>query len=112
MKKISMTLAAVFAASSFAAVAAPMQMTDAEMEKVVAGKTLYVWTNMDGDTFVTSKEFKAPGGKLGWVGDTYFASCNTGTLQCTDSGSIADVQDPNTLKFNWVYTAPPPPPQP
>jgi hypothetical protein len=48
MKKISMTLAAMFAASSVAAVAAPMQMTDAEMEKIVAGADYDVYINKGG----------------------------------------------------------------
>jgi hypothetical protein len=37
MKKVSVALASIFAASSFSAVAAPTQMTETEMDKVVAG---------------------------------------------------------------------------
>ena len=37
MKKLSLTLAAVFAATSMTAFAGPMQMNEAEMDKIVAG---------------------------------------------------------------------------
>ena len=37
MKKVTLAIASVFAATSFAAVAAPVQMTETEMAKIVAG---------------------------------------------------------------------------
>ena len=49
MKKLSLTLAAVFAATSMTAFAAPMQMSEAEMDKIVAGADYDVYVNRGGN---------------------------------------------------------------
>jgi len=104
MKKLSLTLAAVFAATSMTAFAAPTQMSEAEMDKIVAGKTLYVWENKDGDLFVTSKELASPGQKRGWVGSS-ITSCDTVTELC-GAGTISQVFNESTSKMDWVYSPP------
>lgn len=49
MKKISASLVFALTLSSFGAVASPVQMTESEMEKVVAGATYDVYLNKGGN---------------------------------------------------------------
>lgn len=105
MKKFSMAVTAMVATLSMSAFAAPVEMTEQEMGQVVAGKTLYIWENRDGEQFVSNHEFKSPGLKNGWVGSN-LGSCNTDTLECTTGGSIESVYNETTLKYDWVYTGP------
>lgn len=105
MKKISMAVTAMVAAMSMSAFAAPVEMTEQEMGQIVAGKTLYIWENMDGEQFVSNHPNKAPGHKNGWVGSS-LGSCDTDTLACDTGGSIESVYNETTEKFDWVYTGP------
>jgi hypothetical protein len=54
MKKLSLAVASIFAVTSLSAVAAPTQMTEAEMDQVVAGYAVYV--NRGGNLVVQDEE--------------------------------------------------------
>jgi hypothetical protein len=50
MKKLSTVIASIIAAASVSAIAAPIQMTESEMNQFVAGRqTMSVWTTESGD---------------------------------------------------------------
>ena len=111
MKKTLMTLTAA-AAMGFGslAMAGPVMMTDTQLDTIVAGKTMFVWTDMDGEYIVSGNKHlspgvKNPGNKNGW--DAYQTNCESTTGVCTNGGSIAEVETfSGSGVYEWEYTAP------
>jgi hypothetical protein len=114
MKKYLLVLACALAFGSAVAVAetgnskqGPSAMTSAEMSQVVAGATVYLWENKDGDYHLTGATAKfGNGNKNGWV--TYTGrTCDTVTFDCDGGGTIAESTDLATGKTYWTYIVAP-----
>ena len=100
----------------------PMMMTDAQLDTIVAGKDMYVWTDTDteatdeyivsGNKHLAPGTTKKPGNKNGWV--EYQTTCDSEDGTCDNEGTISydvveviEVVDGDDILISeWVYTPP------